>query len=302
MDLKRLRYFCGIVEQGSISKAARVLSMAQPPLSKRLQELEEEVGVELLIRNGRGMVPTAAGLHLYKRASEVLRGMEDIKRETMAIGTSKKKVLRIGLSYLFNCYFRPLILALHKRHPDVELEISVSDTSVLESMLQNDRIDVALVQNPYRPEGYDAVSLPPVRTVVVISKALMPEVNTSTFALSEFDHLPLVVVRRIGGGGTHSTILEQLRTLGVVPKTVLHVSETGYVLDLLNNGLEGVALLPASEVDLARLPNCHVVDVYPSPVLFFPAVVKLTTAPAMPELMDIIKAGYPFPGSPSAGG
>lgn len=49
MDLKRIKYFCKVIEHGSISEAARQLNMAQPPLSKRIQELEDELGAQLLV-------------------------------------------------------------------------------------------------------------------------------------------------------------------------------------------------------------------------------------------------------------
>ncbi|MGG7749310.1 LysR family transcriptional regulator [Klebsiella aerogenes] len=61
MDLKRIKYFCKVAEHGSISEAARQLNMAQPPLSKRIQELEDEIGAPLLIRNNNGVEITAAG-------------------------------------------------------------------------------------------------------------------------------------------------------------------------------------------------------------------------------------------------
>jgi DNA-binding transcriptional LysR family regulator len=57
MDLKRLRYFCRVVEQGSVSQAAKVLNMAQPPLSKRIQELEEELNVSLFTRQEIALNP-----------------------------------------------------------------------------------------------------------------------------------------------------------------------------------------------------------------------------------------------------
>ncbi|MEK6290867.1 MAG: LysR family transcriptional regulator, partial [Paraburkholderia tropica] len=68
MDLKRLRYFCAVIEQGNVSKAARFLNIAQPALSKRLSELEEEIGALLFLRGIRHIEATPAGLHLYRRA------------------------------------------------------------------------------------------------------------------------------------------------------------------------------------------------------------------------------------------
>lgn len=80
MDLKRLRYFCRVVEQGSISQAAKVLNMAQPPLSKRIQELEDELKTPLFLRHGNRIEPTEAGFFLYRKACEILRQVEDTAR------------------------------------------------------------------------------------------------------------------------------------------------------------------------------------------------------------------------------
>lgn len=88
----------------------------------------------------------------------------------MAIANKEKFQLRIGLTHLFQSYFKPLLLELYKRHPQAEINISVTDSSHLETMLNEGTIDLALIQRPYRSEGFDFVSFDPVRLVAVISK------------------------------------------------------------------------------------------------------------------------------------
>lgn len=95
MDLKRLRYFCRVMEQGSVSRAAKVLNMAQPPLSKRIQELEDELKAPLFIRKGNRIEPTEAGFFLYRKACEILRQVEDTTRETMAIAQKNNPKLHL---------------------------------------------------------------------------------------------------------------------------------------------------------------------------------------------------------------
>lgn len=72
MDLKRLEYFCAIVEKGQISKAAEALHISQPPLSMRLKELEEELDVQLIYREGKAWQVTPEGEALYQRAQFIL--------------------------------------------------------------------------------------------------------------------------------------------------------------------------------------------------------------------------------------
>ncbi len=74
MDLKRLRYFCRVVEHGSVSQAAKSLNMAQPPLSKRIQELEEELQVSLFERRGNRIEPTEAGISYIEKAVKFTPG------------------------------------------------------------------------------------------------------------------------------------------------------------------------------------------------------------------------------------
>ncbi|MFD2020729.1 LysR family transcriptional regulator [Pseudocitrobacter faecalis] len=174
MDLKRLRYFCRVVEQGSISQAAKVLNMAQPPLSKRIQELEDELQTPLFTRRGNRIEPTEAGFFLYRKACEILRQVEDTARETMEIAQKDHPQFRLGLTHLFQSYFKPLLLALYERNPNIEVNISVTDSSHLEMLLNEGAIDLALIQRPYRSEGFDFVSFDPIKLVAVISKNVCP--------------------------------------------------------------------------------------------------------------------------------
>lgn len=75
MELRQLRYFVKIVELGSMSRAASVLYIAQPALSQQVTGLERDLG-QLLIRNARGVAPTAAGRTLYQRAVRILRDVQ----------------------------------------------------------------------------------------------------------------------------------------------------------------------------------------------------------------------------------
>src|ERR1700754_1214901 len=78
MQFRQLRYFVKIVEAGSFSRAATVVHVAQPALSQQVAELEERLGVTLLQRSARGVLPTAAGEILYKEASALLHQLDQL--------------------------------------------------------------------------------------------------------------------------------------------------------------------------------------------------------------------------------
>ncbi len=295
MDLKRLRYFCRVVEQGSISQAAKVLNMAQPPLSKRIQELEDELQTPLFLRHGNRIEPTEAGFFLYRKACEILRQVEDTARETMEIAQKDRLQLRFGMSHLFQSYFKPLLLALYQRHPEIEINISVTDSSHLEMLLNEGAIDLAFIQRPYRSEGFDYVSFDPVKLVAVINKTCLPEPPDNPFDYATMGAYPLVIKHRAKDNGNYEMLIDLFRKAGVNPKVIMHITQPGVIIDWLESGLAAATLLPSSEVCAEKLKNCYVVDVFPSPQIFYPAMVKIPAVNWCPQVMELVAEGYPFP-------
>ena len=79
MDLRQLKYFVQIAESGNFSRAAEILRIAQPSLSQQVKNLEEELGVELLLRHARGVTPTEMGQQLYDHARRILEEVDRVK-------------------------------------------------------------------------------------------------------------------------------------------------------------------------------------------------------------------------------
>jgi LysR family nitrogen assimilation transcriptional regulator len=97
MDLRQLRYFLAIVEEGSISNAAKRGNVAQPALSVHMRKLEAELGAQLLVRGPRGVTPTEAGDLLANRARTLLSDMERSKEEVRSLGQEPVGTVRLGL-------------------------------------------------------------------------------------------------------------------------------------------------------------------------------------------------------------
>ncbi|MBJ3815369.1 LysR family transcriptional regulator [Shimwellia pseudoproteus] len=300
MDLKRLRYFCKVVECGSITQAAKALNMAQPPLSKRIQELEASLNVVLFLRAGNRIEPTEAGYHLYRRACEILRLTEDAARETIHIANREVKVLRIGLTHLYQRWFTPMLLALKQRHPDMGLSIAVSDSSALEAQLHEGVIDVALIQKPRSSEGVEICAFAPIKLVAVISKKLLATPRSTTIAYQDISQYPLVLLHRAKDAGTYEQLIGLFRHAGREPNVTLQVTQPDAILDWIESGMAVATLLPVSEVAHRPLHHCHVLDVTPAPQVFFPAMVTATTTPRIPELLALIADGYPAAPPPFA--
>nr|WP_321238141.1 LysR family transcriptional regulator [uncultured Tolumonas sp.] len=289
MDLKRLRYFCTVAEQGSITKASELLHIAQPALSKRLSELEEELGTKLLTRNGREMQLTEAGAFLYQRACLILRNVADVCRETILFANNERKILKIGVSYLYENYFTPLLADLQKSNPNLELRISVSDSSHLEFLLTQGMLDVILVQTPKNTEGYNITHLAPIKLSAVVSKSLLPAEHPTSLSFTQIANFPLVSLHRIGGTGIFEYLIDQIRKQGIHPNVIMHVSQPRMLLQLLESGIEGAAFLPESEIIPNALSHCHVINIHPNISIFHPAIVNLSSGVALDEITEMLK-------------
>ncbi|WP_434777908.1 LysR family transcriptional regulator [Neisseria sp. Ec49-e6-T10] len=294
MDLKRLKYFCTVIEHGNITRAAKALHISQPPLSKRLQELEEELGIPLFLRNAGKIEPTPSGFLLYKRASKIFQEIEDVQREAILLAKNETKTLHIGLTHLFQSYFKALILEIHKRHPDIKISVSVSDSSHLELLLNNGLIDVAFIQRPDQMKSYDCLSFNPINLVAVVNNKLMNNSKQETMVLSELTRFPLVLLRKASGKGIFELLVDQLSVYDQQPNIIMKISQPTVILEWLESGLEAASLLPESELQAMPLKNCQVIKILPVPQVFFPSIVKLTTTAPIYELMEVLEQGYPF--------
>lgn len=91
MTIKQMRYFLAILEAGSFSKAAEILGVAQPALGMQVRKIEDELGVALLVRHSRGVIPTDAGPVLAKHAADIVAKAERIRRNMMKMGRKRER-------------------------------------------------------------------------------------------------------------------------------------------------------------------------------------------------------------------
>ncbi|MEF2074685.1 LysR family transcriptional regulator [Consotaella aegiceratis] len=293
MDLRRLRYLCSVVENGSVTKAAKALHIAQPPLSKRLQELEEEIGVPLLSRDSRQIRPTAAGYYLYQRATNILRDVEQAVNETVLIGRQKNRLIRVGLTHLYQRHFSRLLLEMHRASPTLEISVTVSDSGHLEQLLLDGIVDICLIQRPREGTLFDCTDFAPVKAVAVTPNR-MSGLDGESVTVPELGQLPLIMLRRTNGPGTYEVLLEHFRKSGVDPHVIMSISQPEVILEWLESGLDAVAILPSSEVIAENLKACRVISIVHAPLVFFPSIVKLTTTSFPEELTMAMDASSLF--------
>lgn len=149
MDIRQLRYYIAVVEEGTISAAARKLSISQPPLSTQIRLLEEELGVTLFVRGARQITLTPAGRRLYQYALEMTdieRQAKEEIRDMAAGGTGTVRCGCISSGHVREVYAG--IRAFHAKFPGIRFSLLEGNTFEIEGMLERNEVEIAFVRTP----------------------------------------------------------------------------------------------------------------------------------------------------------
>ena len=193
MDLRVLRYFVAVAEERHVGRAASRLHMAQPPLSRAVRGLEDELGATLFERTPKGVALTAAGTALYDEAVALLAQAGRIRDRvtaaagaaTLTIGTLADAAEQVGAR---------LVPLFRERHPHVDVRVHEADLADPTAGLRAGLVDVALTRTPFETAGIAVHVLHPVRVGVVLRDddplAGRPEVATADLAGRRWVRLP----------------------------------------------------------------------------------------------------------------
>src|SRR4051812_30414437 len=156
MNLRQLRYFVSVVEAGNMTRAAEQLHVAQTALGMQIRQIEEDLGVALLIRHSRGVEPTKAGKLLHARALDILKLVEETRKEVSAAERDNSEVIRFGITpALMLIAGTELALTVRQNLPHVFLSVVEAMSHVLIESLTRGDVDFILSYDvPDQPQFY----------------------------------------------------------------------------------------------------------------------------------------------------
>jgi LysR family transcriptional regulator, nitrogen assimilation regulatory protein len=192
MQFRQLRYFVKIVEAGSFSRAASVVHVAQPALSQQVAELEERLGVTLLQRSARGVLPTAAGEILYKEASVILHKLDQLPSIARSDSSEPEGTVSIGfVSSLAPRLVGGLLDECRTRYPKITLRVSDGDSLGIESKIASNAVNLAVV---YEDEFVTALIRKPLfrQKMYLISRTPLPGLK-DVVSCERLAEIPLVL-------------------------------------------------------------------------------------------------------------
>jgi LysR family transcriptional regulator, nitrogen assimilation regulatory protein len=246
LELKQLKYFLAVAEHGGFSKAAMILSIAQPVLSRHIRSLEEEFGMGLLYRNGRGIMMTEAGERVAEHARMVVRAELALKADVDAFRASPTGKLAIGLPpSLVPVLSAPLIMRFRDKYPHIKLRLQEGFNGHVVEWLSKGRIDVAVLYNP--PKASTLITEPLIEEeLLLIGPRNTPEaLRTTAVPVLKIGELPLILPSH--PHGIRVLVETLLTTVGVVPDIECEIDSVSTTLQLVERGI-GYTILPYASV------------------------------------------------------
>ena len=198
MDIRVLEYFLAVAREESITKAAKALSMTQPPLSRQLKELEDELGKQLFIRGNKKVTLTEEGILLRKRAEELIELMEKTKEELRSSEERIHGTVLIGagesdaVSFLARTARR-----LQMSHPDISYHLYSGDATSITEKLDHGLIDFGLLVEPVDISKYEYLRLPVKDTWGVLMRRDSPLAVKDHILAEDLWEKPLLVSHQI---------------------------------------------------------------------------------------------------------
>lgn len=264
MDIRQLRYFMAIAKENQITRAAKTLNMEQPPLSRQLKLMEEELGVTLFERNGKQMRLTQAGQVLQKKAESLLHQLNETINEIKEIDEGLQGTLSIGSVFSCVSLLPEKIGAFRENYPRVKFKILEGDHFTLGEYLENRIIELVITRLPfesnYESDKYSIMPLPSDPFVVVIPSQWNSSSSKESILMREIADMPLLALKSDKTIKLHERIVDECRRSGFEPNIICECSSVAITIALVVAGIGG-SILPKSVMSSFPISQIKMLDI-----------------------------------------
>lgn len=254
MDIKQLKYFVTVANEGQITKAAQKLFMAQPPLSRHIIELEKEIGKPLFLRTKKGLELTSAGESLLQKAQDLIFQIENLKYYINDdIPENLSGILKIGS--LISC--TPKLTDYLKKfasfHPHVTYKIWEDTPNNLLDLLYKREIELLFLRTPtFNTGSLAVVPLAAEQFYLAVPAAMDSCPQRDYISLEEMAELPLIMLHDGKSIGYNELFINDFANLNIKPNIICQCSNSSLAIMLVFSGL-GDTIMPQQL--LKHLPN-----------------------------------------------
>ena len=249
-SLDRLTCFVAVAEELHFGRAADRLHMTQPPLSRQIQILEKEVGVQLVIRTSRPVTLTPAGIAFLPEARRILYLVEGAALTARRVPDGDLGSVTIGFTgAAAHAVLTPLIKSAGDLLPDVDLRLREMISSAQLEALSRGQLDLALARPPLNRPGIESQPLLREPLVAALPSGDPLAYGPRRLTIQDFDDQPVVMYSHIEARYFYELLVNTFSLAGCSPRYVQYVTEIHTMLTLVQSGI-GLALVPASAARL----------------------------------------------------
>lgn len=273
MNLKQLEYFSAVAEAKSISLAARNLHVAQPPISRQLALLEDELGVCLFLRTNKGVELTEAGRSLYRQSQNLFQDMRMIVDSVRDINAGMRGLLKIGMIYSNISIALQYLKEFRAQYPQVELYVRLgSPGDLLEDLNKGDLHLLFLRSSSERGSGLHERILGEDSLELVMIRELDPAPDQASVPLEALKGVPMCLLRSDDLWGYSNYLIKECQRQGFTPNTTFRCYDTPMAMQLVQAGF-GVSYLPRSIVETQPHLGLYTKPIQGISVLSYPTLV-----------------------------
>jgi LysR family transcriptional regulator, benzoate and cis,cis-muconate-responsive activator of ben and cat genes len=251
MELRHLRYFTTVAAEGSFSRAAEKLNIAQPPLSRQVQQLEEELGVRLLDR-GRPITLTEPGRYLFEQSRQILQRIDDMRAMTKRI--SKGLVLQFNIGFVASTLYEALPELIRRFRiivPGVEVQLVELSTLEQVAALKDGRIDVGFGRLRFDDEMITRLIIREEKICLAVPAGHALCDVSGPLRLKDIADEPMIIYPKTPRPSYADQVLGFYRDAGLEPTISAEAKELQTALGLVASG-GGICVVPASVKRLGR--------------------------------------------------
>lgn len=245
MEFRTLQYFLGVASELHFSKASEKLFIAQPALSRQIQQLENELGVVLFERDKRNVKITPAGEYLQMEATKILAQLDNVRLRTQQIHKGEEGELRIGHpgSAVYSV-LPPLLSALRLYFPNIKTNLSEIMDRDLYTFLNNYQIDIGFIREPL-PDKNICSKVIFEESIALILPENHPITQENFTSLAQVKDESFILLPRLSGTTYHDMLSQMCEKSGFLPNVVHESNYGATILKLVEQNL-GVSLMPIS--------------------------------------------------------
>jgi DNA-binding transcriptional LysR family regulator len=250
-ELRHLVYFREVARQLHFRKAAEVLAVAQPALSRQVAQLERAIGAALFVRSRRKVELTPAGVALLERIEPLLRSLAAVPAELKALSEGRSGQVRVAFTGLAMATVLPGILReFHRKHPGIRLELNESPTTAQLAALEAGEIACGFFHPDAPTPGLRTRQLLRERNGILLP-ADHPLAGKKTLRLKDLSGTPFVLFPRANNPGFYDRVLASFSQAGVVPRIAEEVWPRANGVGLVRAGIGATFMCPSEARQLS---------------------------------------------------